>query len=114
MLVSRNAIYEYAAMSIVETIKTVEGRPGMFLPEESSRYMSAFLSGYFFACGEESRCSQIYRKFQKWVQNKYELNTTHSVEAITIYCSGSDKQSLVLFFKLWNEFCSENEYSQQG
>ena len=94
-------------MSISDLIKLVEGRPRMFLPEESTRYMSALLTGFFLAQNgskvnefNESKDSIIYGDFQEWVQKKYDIKTTHGVESITTFWSGGDKESLKLFFQL--------------
>jgi len=100
-------------MNIVELIRTVEKRPRMFLPEESVRYMSAFITGYFagrckgFDISSECEDSEIYKEFQNWVQHKYQVETSHGVESITTYWSGGNKESLDLFFTLWNEYCNE-------
>ena len=89
-----------------EIISMLESRPGMYLRDQTLAEMIAFLSGYITGLNKDEgkTAASEYNEFNDWVRNKYNVSDSHGCESIIRYDSANERDALVHFFKLWNEF----------
>jgi hypothetical protein len=102
------------AGGLLEILRQVEVRPGMYLGQPSVDHLFMFLVGYKTARRElgielteqeEDFCGE----FQPWLQRKYQVQTVVSWAQIILMHSGDETEAFQMFFKLLDEFLNRNE-----
>jgi hypothetical protein len=102
------------SIGLLEILRKVEARPGMYLGTPSVSQLFIFLAGYKTArrelaidltASEEDFCSE----FQPWLQQKYQMKTVTSWAQMILSHSVDETEAFRMFFKLLNEFLSRNQ-----
>jgi hypothetical protein len=93
-------------MSFLELISTVENRP-YFLGERTIQSLDTFINGWFIGRGYGAD-NGVMSKFNKFVEKRYEITTTHGWARTINHHSRDSYDALNQFFKLFNEFKIED------
>ncbi len=91
-----------------DLLQRIKQRPGMYLGQASITRLRMLLMGYSMARGELglplTKQEKQFAQFQKWIQQKYQINTTQGWDNIILSQAKSEKLALELFFDLLQEF----------
>jgi hypothetical protein len=91
-----------------DLLQRIKQRPGMYLGQASITRLRMLLMGYSMARGELglplTEQEKQFAQFQKWIQQKYEINTTQGWDSIILSQVKDEKLALDLFFDLLQEF----------
>ncbi|MGK7926248.1 MAG: hypothetical protein AB4290_13560 [Spirulina sp.] len=89
-------------------IQNIKQRPGMYLGQPSITRLRIFLMGYGMARGDLgislTEQEKQFAGFQKWIEQKYQSNTTEGWHRIILSQVQDEKLALDLFFELLEEF----------
>jgi hypothetical protein len=105
-------------LGLLEILRKIETRPGMYLGTPSVEQLFMFLAGYKTArrelgieltAQEEDFCSE----FQPWLQQKYQVQTVTSWAQIILSHSENEAEAFQIFFKLLNEFLDRDKTSAE-
>lgn len=92
-----------------DLLQRIKQRPGMYLGKCSITRLRAFLDGYETARAElgfpdTEQQQQQLDGFQEWIQERYQITSTHGWDSIILFFSVDEKDALDKFFKLLEEF----------
>ncbi len=91
-----------------DLLQRIKQRPGMYLGKCSITRLRAFLDGYETARAElgfpDTEQQQQLDGFQEWIQERYQITSTHGWDSIILFFSVDEKDALDKFFKLLEEF----------
>ena len=91
-----------------DLLQRIKQRPGMYLGKCSITRLRAFLDGYETARAElgfpDTEQQQQLDGFQEWIQERYQITSTHGWYSIILFFSVDEKDALDKFFKLLEEF----------
>ena len=94
-----------------DLLQRIKQRPGMYLGKCSITRLRAFLDGYETARAElgfpDTEQQQQLDGFQEWIQERYQITSTHGWDSIILFFSVDEKDALDKFFKLLEEFLSQ-------
>ncbi|MGL5059536.1 MAG: hypothetical protein ACRC62_06100 [Microcoleus sp.] len=89
-------------------LQRIKQRPGMYLGKCSITRLRAFLNGYEMARAElglpDTEQQQQLEGFQEWIQERYQITSTHGWDSIILFFSADEKDAFDGFFKLLDEF----------
>lgn len=85
-------------------LSAVEKRPPMYLGGRSLSCLKSFIDGWMYARGGASEDLQVFDGFQRWVQQRFGINTSQSWAKIILFFSQDDSDALDSFFRLFNEY----------
>lgn len=93
-------------------VQKIGHRPEIHLGKKSLYLLQSFLHGYIEYHNEITGESNYFflPEFQEYVQKRLNFNTTHSWASIITFYSGSDEDAFEYFYKLIDEFFSENAH----
>ncbi|MEG5060557.1 hypothetical protein QUB60_22095 [Microcoleus sp. A2-C5] len=93
---------------LLDLLQRIKQRPGMYLGKCSITRLRAFLDGYGMARAEldvpRSQQEHDLNGFQEWIQERYQITSTHGWDSIILFFSVDEKDALDKFFKLLEEF----------
>ena len=96
-----------------DLLQRIKQRPGMYLGKCSITRLRAFLDGYETARAElgfpDTEQQQQLDGFQEWIQERYQITSTHGWDSIILFFSVDEKDALDKFFKLLEEFLYQAE-----
>jgi hypothetical protein len=96
---------------LYQVLRELQARPGMFLGQCSITRLRSFLDGYRSAradLGLQTTAQENeFSKFQAWVQEKYQVTSSHGWDNIILLNSADEQEALQLFFSLLQEFQQE-------
>ena len=91
-----------------DLLQRIKQRPGMYLGKCSITRLRAFLDGYETARAElgfpDTEQQQQLDGFQEWIQERYQITSTHGWDSIILFFSVDEKDALDKLFKLLEEF----------
>ena len=97
-------------------LQNMKKRPGMYLGKCSITRLKSFLDGYIaarqdlgFPLTEQER---HFEKFQEWIQERFELKSSHGWDSIILFYSADEKDALNNFFELLERFCNGEKASR--
>jgi len=94
-----------------DLLQRIKQRPGMYLGKCSITRLRAFLDGYETARAElgfpDTEQQQQLDGFQEWIQERYQITSTHGWDSIILFFSVDEKDALDKFFKLLEEFLDQ-------
>ena len=100
---------------LLKLIEFVRARPFHFLGKLSLERLSAFMSGasclYYQMTGESTTYAP---GFDKFVHEKYHMNTTHNATSIIDFFSASEEEAFYTFFDLLDEFLAMNSSDKKS
>jgi hypothetical protein len=104
---------------ILEVLRKIEAKPGMYLGKPSIDHLFMFLVGYKTArreLGQELTAQEedFCGEFQPWLQQKYRLQTVASWSQIISSHTADDAEALQMFFQLLDEFLSRNKTAKNS
>ena len=86
----------------------IKQRPGMYLGKVSLTRLKMLLMGYSMSRGELglqlTQQEKQFAQFQKWIQNKYQINSSQGWETIILSQVNDEKLAFDLFFELFEQF----------
>lgn len=96
-----------------DLLQRIKQRPGMYLGQASITRLRMLLMGYSMARGELglplTKQEKQFAQFQKWIQQKYQINTTQGWDNTILSQVKDEKLALELFFDLLEEFNLANK-----
>jgi hypothetical protein len=96
---------------LYQVLRELQVRPGMFLGQCSITRLRSFLDGYRSArvdLGLQATSQENeFSKFQAWVQEKYQVTSSHGWDSIILSNSADEQEALQLFFSLLQQFQQE-------
>jgi hypothetical protein len=108
----------HQAGGLIEILRQIEARPGMYLGKPTVENLFMFLVGYKLARRElgidlteqeEDFCGE----FQPWLQQKYQVQTVASWAQMISSRSSDEHEALQMFFQLLQEFLGRDKSRQQ-
>lgn len=95
--------------TLVELIKKINKKPGMYIGSPSISKLFMFLQGYRYACYEQGvtfleQEDVLFSGFQKWIEEKYKIESSHSWDAIILFYTGNEEEAFRNFNVLFNEY----------
>jgi hypothetical protein len=95
-----------------DLLEKIKKRPPAYLGKYSIFSLQSFWDGYDFARRELSlpltAQETEFREFLKWLREKFKVETGQSWSSIILFHSADEKDALDRFFKLFDEFLSQN------
>jgi hypothetical protein len=99
-----------------DLLQRIKQRPGMYLGKCSITRLRAFLDGYGMARAElgfpDTEEQQQLDGFQEWIQERYQITSTHGWDSIILFFSVDEKDALDKFFKLLEEFLNQAKIAE--
>lgn len=99
-----------------DLLQRIKQRPGMYLGKCSITRLRAFLDGYEMARAElgfpDTEEQQQLDGFQEWIQERYQITSTHGWDSIILFFSVDEKDALDKFFKLLEEFLNQAKIAE--
>src|SRR4051794_31062962 len=94
---------------IVNLLKEIKMRPGIYIGRASITRLASFLDGYYYGVGETTPLSDpLFSGFQDWVKNRYHLNTSHNWSSIILFFECDEALAFKKFFELLDEYRAES------
>lgn len=89
-----------------DLLRGMQKRPAMYVGQHSIFSLQAFLDGYYLARRELNvpLTEQEFQAFLQWVRSHFQVETGELWASIILAHAADERQAIVLFFKLWNEF----------
>jgi hypothetical protein len=101
---------------LLDLLQRIKQRPGMYLGKCSITRLRAFLDGYGMARAEldvpRSQQEHDLNGFQEWIQERYQITSTHGWDSIILFFSVDEKDALDKFFKLLEEFLNQAKIAE--
>ena len=105
-----------ADMNIIELVRCISKRPGLYLSEPTLSHFDTFISGWLFAIGEAGAdkavdpiTGKVLKGFQEYIENRYKMGSEHSWRSVIQFYYLSDTRSLEAFFELFEEFLASED-----
>jgi hypothetical protein len=96
---------------LYQVLRELQVRPSMFLGQCSITRLRSFLDGYRSARADlglqTTSQEKEFSKFQAWVQEKYQVMSSHGWDSIILSNSADEQEALQLFFSLLQQFQQE-------
>ena len=93
---------------LYEMLQRIQQRPGMFLGKPSITRLKSFLDGYIASRQDLSLATTQeeieFDKFQTWVQERFQIESSHGWDSIILFYSADEKDALNNFFELLEKF----------
>ncbi len=90
--------------SIFQLIRLIKTRPTMYITRNSISCLKAFIDGWHFRDPDSLVDFYEMDNFQKWIESKYHINTSHSWCDIILFYSLDESTALINFFKDFEEW----------
>lgn len=91
-----------------DMLQSIKQRPGMYLGKCSITRLHSFLIGYMGARQDlglpTTEQETEFDKFQEWVQERFDIKSSHSWNDIILFYSADERDALNKFFELFEEF----------
>ena len=84
--------------SVVELIELIKRRPSMYITRNSISCLKAFIDGWFLRDPDNITDSEVMKNFQDWIENKYNIKSSHSWCDIILFYSQDESAALMKFF----------------
>jgi hypothetical protein len=101
---------------LYELIGRMKKRPGMYLGDNSITRLDMLLRGYTLARREAGLVptdeEKEFEGFQKWIQEKYGINSGQSWSKIILFYSIDEHEALERFFELYEEYKNRHQSSE--
>ena len=93
---------------LYDLLARIKQRPGMYLGKVSLTRLKMLLMGYSMSRGELglqlTQQEKQFAQFQKWIQTKYQINSSQGWETIILSQVEDKKLAFDLFFELFEQF----------
>mgnify|MGYP001061105861 CR=1 FL=1 len=90
--------------SIEELLSKIKERPEMYIGRSSISCLKAFIDGWFYRDHTTIIDSELIDGFQSWIEQKYNINTSHSWCDIILFHSQDESKALKRFFEEFDEW----------
>ena len=91
-----------------EMLQSIKQRPGMYLGKCSITRLHSFLIGYMGARQDlglpVTEEENEFDKFQEWIQERFQIKSSHAWNDIILFYSADEKDALNKFFELFEKF----------
>jgi hypothetical protein len=85
--------------SIKNLLAHIQGRPAMYLGKRSILCLKAFIDGWYLRSPETVEDSDTMSAFQKWIEKKYNIQSSQSWDRIILFYSQDEYDALEIFLK---------------
>ena len=92
--------------SIKDLILSMKQRPLMYVPNDID-CLKSYLDGWVHRDSTLVSDFEIMESFQKWIQKRYSIRTSHSWASIIRFYSSDSCNSIDVFFKEFDVFLKE-------
>ncbi|MBO6537067.1 MAG: hypothetical protein JJ966_12660 [Balneolaceae bacterium] len=82
-------------------------KPALFIGEKSITKYSAFMDGWIFDKRSDIADINLLREFQDWIQQRFDIRTTHHWSQIILFFSLNEQEAFDKFLSLWDQFLVE-------
>ena len=96
-------------MSLAELFEEVLGQPALFVGNRSVVRIKSFVDGYRYALwktGDDDESGPYYG-FQRFVEERYNVRTSHSWDRIVCFMAADDVGGFELTKEMWKEYRSQ-------
>jgi hypothetical protein len=109
-----NQTTNQSAGGILEILRKIEAKPGMYLGKPSLDHLFLFLTGYKTArreLGQELTALEedFCGEFQPWLQQKFQVQTVASWSQLILSHTADETEAWQMFFLLLDEFLSRDK-----
>ena len=95
-------------MNATELVILIKERPALYIGSNSISCLKSFIDGWYFRNPNENVEIEIFDNFNKWIQERYEMDNKRNWDRIILFYSSDESNALTNFFKLFEEFLLEN------
>lgn len=97
---------------VLNLIKMIKLKPGLYIGSKSLVKMRSFLDGYFFAmrCNNIEYNSVQYNNFNTWISKKYNIRTSELWDTYLLKVTNNEEDAFDLFFEELEGFMKENNF----
>ena len=95
--------------SVKEYIAAIRKRPKLYFGRNSILLFQAYLYGWMNRDESSLIDSDLMGLFQEWIIKKYDVKSSHSWADIILFYEIEENKALDKFFKLWDEFLTNQE-----
>ena len=95
--------------SIVELIARIEKRPTMYLGKPYISCLRCYIDGWMVGMNDSVNDADKIYGFQKWIEQKYRIQTSHGWDSIILHYSAGEASALANFFPLFNEWLASEK-----
>jgi hypothetical protein len=94
----------------IELLEEMRGRVPMHIGSNSIVKLASFLRGYQYALEKHGlgREDNFLAAFQEMTQERYAVKTSKAWEDIILFQSSDDQEAMELFWRLFDDYCSES------
>ena len=90
---------------VLKLLYKIKKVPGMYLGKKSLMYLYFYIQGYCMRKGEETNEHHaILPGFNKFIHERYGINSTHSWADIITFFEGTDEEAFDEFYVLLEKF----------
>jgi hypothetical protein len=93
--------------SIVALLRLIEKRPALYIGQRYITSLAAFIDGWSFALRDQITDAHVFRDFDKWLRELYEVTSNRSWDQIVLFYSSDQYEALQNFFDLWHKYLKE-------
>jgi len=95
---------------LYKKIQQMKQRPGMYIGKKSLHLLQAYLNGYIAYHNEVNDKPNYFflPEFQEYVQQRYNIHTTHSWASLITFFSCNDNDAFDKFYELLDDFFARN------
>src|SRR3954452_149177 len=98
---------------IIELLRRIKPRPGMYVRDGSLSRLGDFLRGYHLALAQHKVPGEhsVLNGFQEFVAQRYFVTLSQSWVNIILFQTPDNRQALELFWKLLDEYLAQHGIS---
>jgi hypothetical protein len=94
---------------LIELIKKIGDKPGMYIGTQSISNLFMFIQGYIYAHYEIENTSlqedqRVLEGFQKWLEQRFNIQISRPWSSIILFYSDNEEQAFKKFYALFEEY----------
>jgi len=97
-------------MKIEDLLRKISAKPEMYLGEATLSRFDAFLLGWMLE-NEDEDTERFIGGFQKWIEHRYRITSSHSWANIIRFYASNDVKALADAFRLFEEYMANTSGS---
>ncbi len=90
--------------NIIDLVLKIRERTPMYIGGRSIFQLKAFIDGWLYAKGTETKGIETWSQFTDWIPERFKIQSSQSWSQIILFHSVDDIDALDNFFQLFEEF----------
>jgi hypothetical protein len=93
--------------NIINLLKRIYTKPGVYLGEKTLAGLSSLLAGYTIRLLEEDETDTSFSGFQEFIEQKYKINLAYHWSMIISFFNPGEEDAFETFYDLLEEYSGE-------